>query len=90
VFVSPILAAVLKSERAIVAMGLAGVATLAWIYLIYMDWGMRHMDVGMNMIIMPAMQHLDRLGPCPGVSDVGSHDGCDDDSRCQPGNSAFY
>jgi predicted metal-binding membrane protein len=57
VFVSPILAAVLKSERAIVAMGLAGVATLAWIYLIYMDWGMRHMDVGMNMIIMPAMQH---------------------------------
>src|ERR1700692_669219 len=38
-------------------MGLAGVATLAWIYLIYMDWGMRHMDVGMNMVIMPAMQH---------------------------------
>jgi predicted metal-binding membrane protein len=56
-FVSPIVAAVLKRDRAIVAMGLAGVATLAWIYLIYMDWGMRHMDVGMNMVIMPAMQH---------------------------------
>jgi predicted metal-binding membrane protein len=57
VYVSPILAAVLKRDRAIVAMGLAGVATLAWIYLIYMDWGMRHMDVGMNMVIMPAMRH---------------------------------
>jgi len=26
-------------------------------YLIYMGWGMRHMDVGMRMVIMPAMQH---------------------------------
>jgi predicted metal-binding membrane protein len=57
VFVNPIVAAVLKRDRAIVALGLAGVATLAWIYLICMDWGMRHMDVGMNMVIMPAMQH---------------------------------
>ena len=56
-FVSPTLAAVLKRDRAIVAIGLAGVATLSWIYLIYMDWGMRHMDVGMDMVIMPAMQH---------------------------------
>ena len=29
----------------------------SWIYLIYMDWGLRHMDVGRDMIIMPAMQH---------------------------------
>jgi predicted metal-binding membrane protein len=57
VFVSPIVSALLKRDRAIVALGLAGVATLAWIYLIYMEWGMRHMDVGMNMVIMPAMQH---------------------------------
>jgi len=35
----------------------AGVAILAWMYLIYMGWGMRHMDVGMRMVIMPAMQH---------------------------------
>ena len=48
---------VLKRDRAIVAFGLAGVATLSWTYLIYMDWGMRHMDVGIDMIIMPAMQH---------------------------------
>ena len=32
---------------------------------------------------------LDRLGSCPRVSDVGSHDGCDDGPRCQPGDSAF-
>jgi predicted metal-binding membrane protein len=48
---------VLKRDRAIVAFGLAGVVTLSWTYLIYMDWGMRHMDVGMEMVIMPAMQY---------------------------------
>jgi len=26
-----------------------------WAYLVYMDWGMRHMDVGMDMWIMPQM-----------------------------------
>jgi len=57
VSVSPTLVEVLKRDRAIVAFGLAGVATLSWTYLIYMDWGMRHMDVGMEMVIMPAMQH---------------------------------
>jgi predicted metal-binding membrane protein len=55
--VSPILVEVLKRDRAIVVFGLAGIATLSWTYLIYMDWGMRHMDVGMDMVIMPAMQH---------------------------------
>ena len=53
----PILVEVLKRDRAIVAFGLAGVAALSWTYLIYMDWGMRRMDVGMEMVIMPAMQH---------------------------------
>jgi predicted metal-binding membrane protein len=48
---------VLKRDRTIVALGLAGIASLSWIYLIYMDWGMRHMDVGMEMVIMPSMQH---------------------------------
>ena len=55
--VNPILAPVLRRDRAIVALGLAGVVALSWIYLIYMDWGMRHMEVGINMVIMPAMQH---------------------------------
>ena len=55
--VNSILVAVLKLDRMVVAFGLAAVATLSWVYLIYMDWGMRHMDVGMNMLIMPAMQH---------------------------------
>jgi predicted metal-binding membrane protein len=53
----PMLVEVLKRDRAIVAFGLAGVVTLSWTYLIYMDWGMRRMDVGMEMVIMPAMQH---------------------------------
>lgn len=39
------------------ASGLAGVATLSWIYLIYMAGRMRNMDVGMEMVIMPAMRH---------------------------------
>jgi hypothetical protein len=46
-----------KRDRSIVAFGLAGVTTLSWTYLIYLDWGMRHMDVGMEMVIMPAMLH---------------------------------
>jgi predicted metal-binding membrane protein len=56
VSVSPTLVEVLKRDRAVVAFGLAGVVTLSWTYLIYMDWRMRHMDVGMEMAIMPAMQ----------------------------------
>ena len=55
--VSPILVEMLKRDRMIVAFVLAGVATLSWTYLVYMDWGMRHMDLGRDMIIMPAMQH---------------------------------
>jgi predicted metal-binding membrane protein len=55
--VNTILAGILKRDRAIVAFGLAGLVTLSWAYLICMDWGMRHMDVGMDMLIMPAMQH---------------------------------
>ena len=47
----------LKRDRAIVGFSLAGIAAMSWAYLIYMDWGMRHMDVAMDMIIMPAMQH---------------------------------
>ena len=54
---SPILVEAFKHDRAIVAFGLAGVASLSWIYLIYMAWGMRNMEFGMEMLIMPAMQH---------------------------------
>ena len=31
----------------------------AWTYLVYMDWAMRHMDVGMDMWIMPQMVDWD-------------------------------
>src|SRR5215472_13041668 len=54
---SAVLVTMLRRDRAIVAFGLAGVVTLSWAYLIYMDLGMRHMDVGMEMVIMPAMQN---------------------------------
>jgi predicted metal-binding membrane protein len=53
--VSTILVEVLKRDRTIVGFALAGVVTVSWAYLIYMDWGMRHMDVGT--VLMPAMQH---------------------------------
>jgi hypothetical protein len=56
VLVRPILVEVLKRDR-YRRLRSAGVAILAWMHLIYMSWGMRHMDVGMRMVIMPAMQH---------------------------------
>ena len=34
---------------------LAGLTVLSWAYMLYMDWGMRHMDIGVDMAIMPAM-----------------------------------
>jgi len=37
------------------AAALAGVAALAWIYLAWMDWGMRHMDVSADWLLMPRM-----------------------------------
>ena len=52
-----ILTEVLRRDRAIIALGLAALVTLAWAYLIVMDWGMRHMEVGMDVLIMPSMQH---------------------------------
>jgi predicted metal-binding membrane protein len=55
--VSQSLEQVLKRDRGIVLLGLAGIVALSWAYLLYMDWGMRHMDIGVQMIIMPAMQN---------------------------------
>ncbi|MDR6448142.1 putative metal-binding membrane protein [Paraburkholderia terricola] len=42
-------------DRVIVLSGLAAAATLAWIYLLNMSWGMEHMDAGAVMVIMPRM-----------------------------------
>lgn len=42
-------------DRVIVLAGLAAATALAWAYLLYMSWGMEHMDVGAAMIIMPHM-----------------------------------
>ncbi len=35
--------------------GLGVIVALAWGYLLYMGWGMEHMDVGVHMAIMPRM-----------------------------------
>ena len=42
-------------DRAIVLSGVAAAAALAWIYLLYLSWGMAHMEAGAGMAIMPRM-----------------------------------
>jgi predicted metal-binding membrane protein len=45
-----------KLALLLLAAGLVGsVLLFAWVYLGWMDWGMRHMEVGANMWIMPRM-----------------------------------
>ena len=43
-------------ERIIVLSGLVGCAALAWIYVLYMSWGMAHMDE-VSVAMMPRMTH---------------------------------
>jgi predicted metal-binding membrane protein len=42
-------------ERLPVLLGLGATIALAWAYLLYMAWGMQHMDVGIDMLLMPRM-----------------------------------
>jgi predicted metal-binding membrane protein len=42
-------------ERLALLLGLGLVVALAWGYLLYMGWGMEHMDVGIRMAVMPRM-----------------------------------
>jgi len=42
-------------DRLGLLVGLGAVTALAWGYLLYMGWGMEHMDVGVNMTFMPRM-----------------------------------
>ena len=37
------------------ALALAALLALAWAYLLWMGWGMAHMDIGAHMLLMPAM-----------------------------------
>ncbi|MGF6779741.1 putative metal-binding membrane protein [Paraburkholderia sp. GAS334] len=43
------------TERRIILAGLFGMCALAWLYVLYMGWGMEHMDAGADMAIMPGM-----------------------------------
>jgi predicted metal-binding membrane protein len=47
--------AVLKRDRTVVIVGLAGIIALAWAYMLYLAWNMRNMEMGMEMA-MPNMQ----------------------------------
>jgi predicted metal-binding membrane protein len=40
-------------------LGIALILGAVWAYLLWMYWGMRHMDVGAQMVIMPRMTHWD-------------------------------
>jgi predicted metal-binding membrane protein len=44
-----------RRSLAPLAVGTAVVVLLSWGYLLYMDWGMRHMDRGADMLLMPRM-----------------------------------
>jgi predicted metal-binding membrane protein len=46
---------VLKRDRTVILSGLAGVVALAWVYMFYLAWDTRNMDMGMEMT-MPRMQ----------------------------------
>jgi predicted metal-binding membrane protein len=41
--------AVFKRDRIIVVSGIAVVSVLAWIHLLYLAWGMKNLDMGMEM-----------------------------------------
>jgi predicted metal-binding membrane protein len=43
------------SERALPIAALLALCGLAWIYVLYLVWGMEHMEVGAGMAIMPRM-----------------------------------
>ncbi|WP_321936666.1 MULTISPECIES: DUF2182 domain-containing protein [unclassified Paraburkholderia] len=46
-----------RRDQAVALSGLTAAAALAWAYLLYMSWGMEHMEVGATMAIMPRMTH---------------------------------
>ena len=48
-------------DRLGLLLGLGCVIALAWSYLLYMGWGMEHMDVGVNMALMPRMTHWEPI-----------------------------
>jgi len=43
------------SERALPIAALLALCGLAWVYVLYLAWGMEHMEVGAGMVIMPRM-----------------------------------
>jgi predicted metal-binding membrane protein len=50
------LEAVLKRDRVVVIVGIAVLAALAWVYMLYLAWGMEGMEMGASNMAMPSMQ----------------------------------
>jgi predicted metal-binding membrane protein len=50
------LEAVLKRDRVVVIAGIAVLAALAWVYMLYLAWGMKGMEMGASNMAMPSMQ----------------------------------
>jgi len=44
-----------RRAPALLLIGIATVLLVAWAYLLWMDWGMRHMDRAADMLLMPRM-----------------------------------
>jgi predicted metal-binding membrane protein len=53
------LVALLKRDRTLVVSGLVVISALAWVYLVYLAWDMKQMDMGMAMPLMQAWDVLD-------------------------------
>jgi predicted metal-binding membrane protein len=45
----------ISRDRTVVLGALGLICAIAWAYLVYMGWGMAHMDIGATMAIMPQM-----------------------------------
>src|SRR4051812_42604030 len=55
VALNPLSATAGAMDRLPLLLGLGLLVALCWGYLLYMGWGMAHMDVGASMVIMPRM-----------------------------------
>ena len=53
-----------RRDRLGLFLALGLVVALAWSYLLYMGWGMEHMDVGIHMTIMPRMTSWAAIDLC--------------------------
>jgi hypothetical protein len=66
--------AVFKRDRIIVISGIAVVSVLAWMYMLYLAWGMKNLDMSMEMSL-PQMQSWGAVDFSLMVHNVDGNDG---------------